>query len=249
MLVNTRMPRNPAATANACGREKSCLRNSAGRSVSVLLRVTSKPAAKEMRNAGTCVTRPSPMVSVVKTEAAWPGLMPASITPMNSPPTMLIKVMMMPATASPRTNLLAPSMAPKKSACWVTSRRRRWASRSSMVPAFRSASMAICRPGMPSKAKRAATSLMRVAPLVMTTNWMITMMAKMIKPTTILPFPAAPPVTNSPNVFTTPPAAVSPSDPPLVRINRVVATFSTRRNRVVANSSEGKMLNSSGVRT
>ena len=117
--------------------------------------------------------------------------MPASIMPMNSPPTMLISVMMMPAMASPRTNLLAPSMAPKKSACWVISRRRRWASCSSMMPAFRSASMAICRPGMPSKAKRAATSLMRVAPLVITTNWMITMMAKMIRPTTILSVPSS----------------------------------------------------------
>ena len=37
--------------------------------------------------------------------------------PMNNPPTMLIRMMMMPAMASPRTNLLAPSMAPKKSAC------------------------------------------------------------------------------------------------------------------------------------
>ena len=37
---------------------------------------------------------------------------------------MLIKVMMMPAMASPRTNLLAPSIAPKKSACCVISKRR-----------------------------------------------------------------------------------------------------------------------------
>ena len=110
------------------------------------------------------------MVSVVKSEAAWPRLMPDSIMPMNSPPTILIRMIIMPAMASPRTNLLAPSMAPKKSACWLTSLRRRWASRSSMIPAFRSASMAICRPGMPSKAKRAATSLIRVAPLVITTN-------------------------------------------------------------------------------
>ena len=71
-----------------------------------------------------------------------------------------------------------------------------------MMPAFRSASMAICRPGMPSKAKRAATSLMRVAPLVITTNWMTTMMTKMIRPTTILS-----PATNSPKLLTTPPAA------------------------------------------
>ncbi len=189
------------------------------------------------------------MVSVVKSEAAWPRLMPDSIMPMNSPPTMLIRVMMMPAMASPRTNLLAPSMAPKKSACWLTSLRRRWASRSSMIPAFRSASMAICRPGMPSKAKRAATSLMRVAPLVITTNWMMTMMAKMIRPTTILSVPVDPPVTNSPKVFTTPPAASSPSAAARVRIKRVVATLSTRRKSVVASRSEGKMLNSSGVRT
>ena len=32
--------------------------------------------------------------------------------------------------------------------------------------------MAICLPGMASSTKRAATSLMRVEPLVITTNWM-----------------------------------------------------------------------------
>ena len=37
--------------------------------------------------------------------------------------------------------------------------------------------------------------------------------------------------------------------PPCVRISRVVATLSTSRASVVASSSEGKMLNSSGVRT
>ena len=42
-----------------------------------------------------------------------------------------------------------------------------------------------------------------------------------------------------------PPAA--PSVPACVRISRVVATFSTSRASVVASSSEGKMLNSSGV--
>jgi flagellar biosynthesis protein FlhF len=57
-----------------------------------------------------------------------------------------------------------------KAACCEISRRRRCASCWSIMPAFRSASMAICRPGMPSKAKRAATSLIRVAPLVITTN-------------------------------------------------------------------------------
>ncbi len=187
----------PPATANACGRENSCLRNSLGRLVDWLLRVTSRPAASEIRNAGTWLTRPSPMVSLVKTaRRRGASDMPAWITPMNRPPTMLISVITMPAMASPRTNLLAPSIAPKKSACWVISSRRRWASCSSMMPAFRSASMAIWRPGMPSKANRAATSLIRVAPLVMTTNWITTMIAKMISPTTIWL-----PATNSPNVF------------------------------------------------
>ena len=177
-LVKTKIPRKPPATANACGREKSCRRNSPGRLISELLRVTSRPAASEIRKAGTWVTRPSPMVSVVKSEPASRRLIPNSIMPMNSPPMMLMSVITMPAMASPRTNLLAPSMAPKKSACRVISWRRRWASRSSMIPAFRSASMAICRPGIPSKANRAATSLMRVAPLVITTNWITTMMRR-----------------------------------------------------------------------
>ena len=44
-------------------------------------------------------------------------------------------------------------------------------------------------------------------------------------------------------------AAISPWLCARVRINRVVATFSTSRPSVVASSSEGKMLNSSGVRT
>jgi len=197
-----------------------------------------------MRNAGTWVTSPSPMVSLVKIEAASRNGMPNWITPMNSPPRTLISVITMPAIASPRTNLLAPSMAPKKSACWVISWRRRCASRSSMIPALRSASIAIWRPGMPSKAKRAATSLIRVAPLVITTNWITTMITKMISPTTM-----SSPATNSPNVLITSPAASRPAVSARVRISRVVATLSTSRKSVVASSSEGKMLNSSGVRT
>ena len=109
--------------------------------------------------------------------------------------------------------------------------------------------MAICLPGIPSSVKRAATSLMRVAPLVMTTNWIKTMIEKIISPTTMLFPPAAPPATNSPKARTTPPAAHSPSAPAWVRISRVVATFSTSRNSVVASSNDGKTLNSSGVRT
>ena len=65
--------------------------------------------------------------------------------------------------------------------------RRRAPRCSSMSPAFRSASMAICLPGMASRVKRAATSAMRPAPLVMTTNWMTTRIRKTTMPTTRLP--------------------------------------------------------------
>ena len=65
--VKTRIARKPPVTASACGREKSCCTNSRGRFDFCVLRVTSKPAASEMRNAGTWLTRPSPIVSCVKT--------------------------------------------------------------------------------------------------------------------------------------------------------------------------------------
>ena len=167
-----------------------------------------------------------------------------SITPIMRPPAILIKVTTIPAMASPRTNFEAPSMAPKKSASSLTCSRRCWAWTSSIIPAFKSASIAICLPGIPSKANRAATSLMRVAPLVITTNWITTMMTKMIIPTRIWS-----PATNSPKRWITPPAALIPSSWAPVRINRVVATFKTKRAKVVASRSEGKILNSSGVLT
>ena len=43
--------------------------------------------------------------------------------------------------------------------------------------------MAICLPGMASRVKRAATSDIRVAPLVMTTNCTTIRMRKMMPPT------------------------------------------------------------------
>ncbi len=52
------------------------------------------------------------------------------------------------------------------------------------APRLRSASMAICLPGMASRVKRAATSATRSAPLVMTTNWMTTRIRKTTRPTT-----------------------------------------------------------------
>ena len=52
------------------------------------------------------------------------------------------------------------------------SARRLRASSSVIWPALRSASIAICLPGMASRVKRAPTSATRPAPLVITTNWM-----------------------------------------------------------------------------
>ena len=90
---------------------------------------------------------------------------------------------------------------------------------------------------------RAATSLIRVAPLVMTTNWITTRIVNRITPTT-----TSSPATKSPKARITPPAASSPSMPPCVRIRRDVATLSTRRVSVVVSRIVGKALNSCGVR-
>ena len=86
--------------------------------------------------------------------------------------------------ASPRTNFDAPSMAPKKPLSSSRSLRRLRATVSSIRPALRSASIAICLPGMASRWKRAATSAMRPEPLVMTTKFTITRMVKTMMPMT-----------------------------------------------------------------
>jgi flagellar biosynthesis protein FlhA len=61
--------------------------------------------------------------------------------------------------------------------------RRRRASGSLMTPAFRSASMAICLPGMASRMNRAATSAILPEPFVITTKLITTRIRKMMKPT------------------------------------------------------------------
>ncbi len=86
--------------------------------------------------------------------------------------------------ASPRTNFEAPSMEPKKELSSSSSRRRSWAVLSSIMPAERSASIDICLPGMASNVKRAPTSAMRVAPLVMTMKFTTMRMRKTIRPMT-----------------------------------------------------------------
>ena len=111
---------------------------------------------------------------------------------------------------------------------------RRWrASSSPISPAFRSASIAICLPGIASRLNLAATSLIRSAPLVITTNWMTTSIRKTTRPTTRLL-----PTTKCPNV-----AMIFPASP-CSRIKRVEATFNDKRNKVTKRSSEGKVENS-----
>ena len=83
---------------------------------------------------------------------------------MMMPPMTLITVISRPAIASPRTNFEAPSMAPKKPLSWLKSSRRFLASSSLIRPEERSASIAICLPGMASRLNRAATSAIRPEP-------------------------------------------------------------------------------------
>ena len=78
-------------------------------------------------------------------------------------------------------------MEPKKALSSSSSRRRRVASLSSIRPPLRSASIAICLPGMASSVKRAPTSAMRVAPLVMTRKLTVIRITNTIVPITKLP--------------------------------------------------------------
>ena len=109
-----------------------------------------------------------------------------------------------------------------------------------MRPAFISASMAICLPGMASRLKRAATSAIRPEPLVMTMKFTTRRMAKRIRPMT-----TSPPMRKPPKAATTWPAASGPSLPWL-RMRRVVATLSESRNSVVSRRSCGKLVKSRG---
>ena len=87
-------------------------------------------------------------------------------------------------------------------------RRGACAPRSSVIwPVLRSASIAICLPGIASRVKRAPTSATRPAPLVITTNWMTMRIRKMTRPTTTLP-----PTTKLPNASTTWPASPCEQD-------------------------------------
>ena len=132
-------------------------------------------------------------------------------------------------------------MAPKKPLSSSRSVRRLRAVFSSIRPAERSASIAICLPGMASKWKRAATSAMRPEPLVMTMKFTITRIVKTMMPMTKLPL-----ITKLPNASMTWPAAAVPSCP-CARIRRVEARLSESRNIVEISRMVGNAENSSGA--
>ena len=109
------------------------------------------------------------------------------------------------------------------------------------MPAERSASIAICLPGMASREKRAATSAIRPEPFVMTIKFTRTRIEK-----TIIPITKLPPMTKLPKASMTWPAAsgpVCPSD----SISRVDAKLSASRNIVAISRTVGKELKSSGL--
>ncbi len=138
--------------------------------------------------------------------------------------------------ASPFTNLLAPSIAPKKSASLCTSFLLFLAVSSSISPEFKSASIAICLPGIASKVNLAATSATLSEPLVITMNWMATSIRNTMKPTTTLPD-----ITKLPKVYIT-----SPACPLFERISLVADMLRPSLNKVMINNSEGKIENCRG---
>ena len=110
--INASTTAAPDAIASGFGLPPNCriIATSADPSVPPL--VTTMPAAVDTSNDGICDTNPSPAVRVVKVAAASANGIPWRITPMASPPRILITVINKAAMASPRTNFAAPSMAP-----------------------------------------------------------------------------------------------------------------------------------------
>ena len=199
------------------------------KSASLLPLVTRIPVDSEINREGIWLTRPSPIVRIAYLFRALVISMPCLVIPMMIPPTILMVVISRPATASPFTYFTAPSMEPKKLASsWIFSLLF-FASASVMAPVFRSASIAICLPGIASRVNLAVTSDTRSEPLLMTINWIRIRMMKIMTPMT-----RSPPPTNSPKVSTTLPAL------PSLRIRRVDEVFSAIRKIVVNSSIVGK---------
>ena len=106
------MPSSTAATVSARSCPKTCLFTAAPISCSRVARVTSIATAVEISSAGSCATRPSPIASSEYVRAASPKPIWCCSTPISRPPTRLMARISSPAIASPRTNLLAPSIEP-----------------------------------------------------------------------------------------------------------------------------------------
>ena len=114
-----------------------------------------------------------------------------------------------------------------------------FASSSLISPELRSASIAICLPGIASNVKRAATSDTRSEPLVITIKFTKTMIMNIRNPTI-----ASPPITKLPNAFII--LLMFPAPPP-ERIERVVEMFSDKRNTVDISNIVGKTENSNAL--
>jgi hypothetical protein len=140
---------------------------------------------KEIKREGIWLTKPSPIVRIIYLFAAAPKSIFWRRTPMAIPPTILTNVIISPAVASPFTYFTAPSMEPKKldSSCILS--RRLFASASVIAPVFRSASIAICLPGIASKVNLAVTSATLSEPLLITINWIRIKIMNIITPITI----------------------------------------------------------------
>ena len=90
--------------------------------------------------------------------------------PIIIPPTKFITVTTIDIIESPLTNLEAPSIEPKKSASLCILSLLILAVGSSISPELKSASIAICFPGIASRVNLAETSATRSEPFVITKN-------------------------------------------------------------------------------
>jgi len=109
--TSTIAPSRNAAMPMGRPRRVNCCTRSVPRLSFVEALLIRKADDVEMIRAGTWLTKPSPTVRMEYMDIDSPAVLPC-IMPTIIPPMRLTAVMTSPATASPRTNLLAPSMAP-----------------------------------------------------------------------------------------------------------------------------------------
>ena len=159
--------------------------------------------------------------------------------------------MISPAVASPLTYLVAPSIEPKKEDSCCNFSRLSFASLSVMAPVLRSASIAICLPGIASSVNLAVTSDTRSEPLLITTNWTINKIMNTMAPITI-----SLPAMNAPNALTTSPGLpffkISLVDDTLRAILKIVVNKSIVGNACISNTSlaykdVNKIINASAI--